>query len=136
MPKSILIDINVILDVLIKRSGYKASVAVIALTENDNFGLWISAHSLTTLAYLLEKDGQPRVVVLKTINWALEAFETVPISADLLKAAAASKMQDFEDAVMEQAALACKASVIVTRNIRDYKLSSVAALTPEQFLQS
>ena len=43
-------------------------------------------------------------------------------------------MPDFEDALQAAAAVACKAQVIITRNVRDFKKSPVPAMTPEQFV--
>jgi len=43
-------------------------------------------------------------------------------------------MPDFEDALQAAAARACGASVIITRNEKDFLASPVAAMTPEAFL--
>ncbi len=43
-------------------------------------------------------------------------------------------MKDFEDALQCAAALACGADVIVTRNLEDYQLSPINAVTPTQIL--
>ncbi len=44
-------------------------------------------------------------------------------------------MSDFDDALQVAAAMACGASVIVTRNERDFKSSPVPALNPETFMR-
>ncbi len=43
-------------------------------------------------------------------------------------------MKDYEDAVMVQTALRIGADCIVTRNLKDYKLSSFPVYSPEQFI--
>lgn len=44
-------------------------------------------------------------------------------------------MKDFEDALQCAAAITCGADVIVTRNIEDYQLSPINAVTPKQILE-
>ncbi|HTE22687.1 MAG TPA: PIN domain-containing protein [Candidatus Limnocylindria bacterium] len=45
MPKNILIDLNVILDVLLERKSFEASLGILRLSERDAYQLYISAHS-------------------------------------------------------------------------------------------
>ncbi len=43
-------------------------------------------------------------------------------------------MTDFEDAVQAFCAKTAGAKIIITRNIQDYRLSPVKAVTPKEFL--
>ena len=43
-------------------------------------------------------------------------------------------MRDYEDVIMVQTASRTGADCIVTRNLKDYKLSSLPVFSPEQFL--
>jgi predicted nucleic acid-binding protein len=135
MLKNILIDLNIILDVLLERSGFEASRDIIQLGEADGHTLFISAHIVTTFAYLLENAKVPKNQIAQHIDWLLQTSAVVPVDATLLQAALKSRIDDYEDAVVEAAAVACKASVIITRNIKDFKFSTVQALVPEAFLQ-
>ncbi len=135
MQKSILIDINVILDVFLERPGFEASRDVLLAGERGEYVLSLSAHSVTTLAYLLESSKVPKSVVTKHIAWILQVFEIVSVDQQILQAALRSKVQDYEDAVVEQSAAICGAAAVITRNTSDFRLSMVPALTPEQFLQ-
>ena len=45
-----------------------------------------------------------------------------------------STMKDYEDAIMVQTALRIGADCIVTRNLKDYKLSTLPVFSPEEFL--
>ena len=89
---------------------------------------------VTTFAYLLEYAKVPEVEIRRQVGWLLETFTVVATTDIVLKDAVASKSRDYEDAVVEQAAIAARASVIVTRNITDFKTSAVPAVTPELFL--
>jgi len=134
MPKNILIDLNVILDLLLDRKGSDASKTVLELSAHDSNHLYISAHIVTTFAYLLEEFNVPISLIQHHINWLIETFTVVPVDSTLLKRALKSRIIDYEDAVIEQAAIACGATVIITRNVKDFKASSLPALKPEEYL--
>lgn len=136
MPKNIVVDLNIILDVLLKREGFEASKEVLLLHEMSGNTLYISTHMVTTFAYLLENSGLPHEKVLYYVEWLIEVFSIIPTNHEILQSALKSSVHDFEDAVVEQSALACNASVIVTRNIKDYVKSIVPAATPEKLLAS
>ncbi len=135
MPKNILIDLNVIVDVLLEREGFESSRNVLELSEVGSHRLYISAHMVTTFAYILEEAKVPRSEILRHIEWLLQMFIIVPVDKALLQAALKSRINDYEDAVVEQAAIICNASAIVTRNIKDFKTGSVWVLTPEEYFQ-
>jgi predicted nucleic acid-binding protein len=134
MPKNILVDLNVILDVLLERRGHQASQIILELQQTTSHIIFISGHMVTTLAYLLEHAKVPQAEIRRQIDWLLQTFSVIPTSDEILKQAIESQITDYEDAVIEQAALACKASLIVTRNIKDFKQSVVSATTPESFV--
>lgn len=133
-PRSILVDLNVILDVLLERPGYPKSSQVLELGEGGGCTLFVSAHAVTTLVYLLEHAKVPRPNAQAHVRWLLDVFKVVGIDHALLRTALNSGLKDYEDAVVEGAAVACGARKIVTRNIKDFKGSLVAAVTPSQLL--
>jgi predicted nucleic-acid-binding protein len=135
MPTNILIDLNVILDVFLERNGFKASSDVIQLGEAGDHSLYISAHIVSTFAYLLENAKVPRRKILEHIDWILRTFTVVPVDSRLLTLALKSNIADFEDAIIEQAAQVSDCSLIITRNIKDFKASIVEAILPEQLLR-
>ena len=61
-------------------------------------------------------------------------FDVVDLKASDLKNAAAMLTSDYEDAIQMCQAARIHAEHIVTRNIRDFKESSVQALTPAELL--
>lgn len=135
MQTSILIDLNIIIDVFLRRSQYEASLAVLKLRENKGYDLLVSAHMITTMAYLMEHAKVPRTKQLDYLNWTLETFRVIATDVRLLKAASIkSQVQDYEDAVVERAAIQGGAEAIITRNTRDFKDSQVRAFTPEVYL--
>jgi hypothetical protein len=64
----------------------------------------------------------------------LSIFEVAPVNRPVLEQALLSKISDFEDAVLEQAAMLVHADAITTRNIRDLKNSKISVLDPSELL--
>jgi predicted nucleic acid-binding protein len=134
MPKNILIDLNVIVDVLLQRKGFKESLIVLELGESGSRRLYISAHMVTTFAYVLEEAKVLRPEIVRHLDWLLRSFTVVPINDDLLKKALKSRIHDYEDAVVEQAAISCSAAAIITRNVKDFKASAIRVVNPEEYV--
>jgi predicted nucleic-acid-binding protein len=135
MQEDILIDLNVILDVLLERNGVEASQQILELNELRNYKLHISAHFVTTFAYLLGEATVPTKEIQDHIKWLIETFNVVPVDNLVLKNALRSHIKDYEDAVVEQTAILCKASTIITRNVKDFNASAISALKPEDYLK-
>jgi predicted nucleic acid-binding protein len=134
MQENILLDLNVVLDVLLARNDFESSRAILELSENGSYGLFISAHIVTTFAYLLENAKVAKPEILRQLEWLLVTFQVVPVDATLLNVALNSRVTDYEDAVIESAAISCSAAVIITSNIKDFRTSVIRALTPREYL--
>ena len=129
----LLIDINVLLDVALRRPGAAASARLLAQCGRQHEA-WLAWHSVATLAYLIERQESAissRDFIRSVLVWADVAKTGRP---DAL-AALDLPMQDFEDALQVAAAMACGAQFIVTRNVRDFTTSPVPALNPDSFLR-
>lgn len=128
----LLLDINVWLDPVFRRPGELASSALIA-SCGEHCELWLAWHSLATLAYLIER--QDSAAAARSLIGDLLTFAKVAPTthADALSALS-WPMPDYEDALQAAAAVACGASWIITRNLRDFTASPVPALTPEAFM--
>ena len=131
MRKNILVDLNVILDVLLERSGYQSSQVVL---ESSLHTIFISGHIVTTFAYLLENAKVPSEEIKRNIDWLLNTFIVVATTDKILNKALKSDIADFEDAVIKQAAINCEAETIITRNVKDFAESTIPAVTPEEFI--
>ena len=59
-----------------------------------------------------------------------------PIGAKELDLALLSDMKDFEDAVQYYSAINTNASVIITRNIKDFKKSAIPVMNAEEYIKS
>ncbi len=66
----------------------------------------------------------------------LTVFGVAPVTRVALEAAIASPIEDFEDAVLHEAAVRAGADCIVTRNTADFRLANLPVYTPAQAVQA
>lgn len=64
-----------------------------------------------------------------------QLVEILPTDDSIIKSALDADIKDFEDAVQYNTALAGNATVIITRNPKDFNKSTVPIYTPSEFLQ-
>ena len=128
------IDTNIILDVLCNRKGFvEDSSKIWKMCETNRIEGYISALSVPNIVYILRKELDPEKT-MEIIQKLTLIFDVVDLKASDLKNAAAMLTSDYEDAIQMCQAARIHADHIVTRNIRDFKESSVQALTPAELL--
>ncbi len=129
-----MVDTNVVLDVLLDRAPFAGdSTAIFDRVERGVIVGLLCATTITTLAYLTAKSAG-KAQATRHIRQLLSLFEVAPVTRAVLDAALASKVSDFEDAVLAEAALLAGTQAIITRNLRDFAHSPVRAHTPAQWL--
>lgn len=131
--KKILIDINVIMDVAIKRKDFKSSQKVINHCTKGRIEGYVCSHEITTLSYLLQR-AYNRQQANEFIKKIIDIFLILPSTGAILKSALDSKINDYEDAVIEVTGLKNDIDFIITRNIKDFNNSRIVSLSPEDFL--
>ena len=130
-----LIDTNIILDVFCKRPDfYEDSAKVFKLCEVKRISGVISALSIPNIMYILRKELDAKKTKEILDNLSL-IFSISDLKADDLKKAADMGFKDYEDAVQSACAARIKANYIITRNIRDFTMSKVAAIKPTELLK-
>jgi predicted nucleic acid-binding protein len=133
--KKVLVDINILLDCLNQRNYYHAAAGLIDACEAGTLDGFLGAHEITTLSYFLNKSYKDKTQVKEILTAILDIFSVVPADESILRAALASNITDFEDAVLACSAEKVPAAYIITRNISDFKNSPIPAVTPEIFLE-
>lgn len=135
MKSSVLVDLNVILDVLENREPWVRDAAkTCAVCGSGRVVGYVPAHALTTIYYIVRKRGG-KALADKAIDWVLSLFKVAPSDAMVFKKARESAIDDYEDAVVAASALAVNCTHVVTRNVLHFKFSPVPAVTPEEFVK-
>ena len=125
---SILIDTDILIDVALDRKPFSEAACQLidALQTRPRFG-HVAWHSLSNLFYLVS----PKLGGKSSRQFIMDLLGFIEVAATSTQDAMQAltlKMNDFEDAMQVAAALACKAEVIVTRNLKHYKNSPISAM--------
>lgn len=134
LHKKVFLDINVILDVLLKRDKlYKAPAIIFRIVENEKLQGFISALSFPTLFYILAKelDRDKAVNLLSKIRII---FNVARVDEKIIDKSLVSAFKDFEDAVQYYSCLSTKSDYFITRNVKDYKTTIIPVISPEEFV--
>jgi len=127
----VLLDTNIIVDVISKRSGYEDSLQIFRYCELGLVQAFVSATTITDIMYILRKQIAPHEV-----RNAMEILFLIVDIASVTKGdvmyALSSSMKDFEDAVQVACAKRNGANYIITRNLKDFTHTDVTALAPQE----
>lgn len=129
----VFVDNDVILDVLLQRKKFKASLKVFELIEEGKIKGFTSAVIFTNTFYILSKKiGRSSAkITLAKLNLLLNISE---IDQKIVDMAIASDFLDFEDGIQYFCALNAKLDSIVTRNKSDYKNAKIPVYLPEELI--
>jgi predicted nucleic acid-binding protein len=137
MPDRLLIDQNVMLDVLLERMPhFTESALVVELIAEDHVEGFVSGASVDTMAYLLAThhtsariNGILRFVRLK--------FKIAPVTESIIDDSLAAGWNDVEDSIVYQSAKSAGCTVVITRNVKDFKTKGSdgpLVMTPKEYL--
>ena len=127
----ILLDCDVLLDQLLRREPFLAdSERIFNACEAGKIHGAIAWHSLAN-AYYVADDGKK---ALKFFEDLLSFVEVAGGNTEMALEAIRSGFSDFEDALQSACAKHFDADFIVTRNVKDYKLSPITAISPADFI--
>jgi predicted nucleic acid-binding protein len=132
---NILLDTNIVLDVLLKRSPfYIEALKIFELAEAGKINGFISATAFTDIYYLVRKAVGNKNVQ-KILRQLTTIFTILAVSEPEILHALDLQWKDFEDAVQYTIALSAQMDGIVSRNKQDYRDSKVPLYEPAEFLQ-
>jgi predicted nucleic acid-binding protein len=129
-------DTNVPLDGYYGRAGALASNQALLACQRGTHDGWIAWHTLSNAYYLVRGHSKSNSTAIHFIADLLEWVEVARTDRADAWSATTSRIRDFEDALQIAAAEACKADLIITRNVGDFKMANISVMTPEDFLAS
>jgi predicted nucleic acid-binding protein len=128
--KTLLLDLNVILDVILdRRPDADAAAALWSAIESGQGRGLIPAHGITTIFYLLEK-ARGGVFARKGVERLISVFGVAPVNEAVVRRALAFAWADFEDAVCAAAAESSGCEAIVTRDPRGFPDAPLPVVDP------
>ena len=131
----VLLDTNIVLDVLMDRLPYSDdAVELFSRVEDGTVIGYLCATTITTVFYLAAKTvGTARAQ--EEIGKLLSLFEVAPVNRHVLESALVLDFNDFEDAVVHEAACHVGADAIVTRNQKDFKKSRISVYSSVEIIK-
>jgi predicted nucleic acid-binding protein len=131
----ILLDTNIVLDVLMDRLPYSDTATVLfSKVEDGTIIGYLCCTTITTVFYLASKTvGAARAH--EEIKKLLSLFEVAPVNRHVLESALELDFNDFEDAVIHEAACHIGVDAIVTRNQKDFKKSRISVYSSEEMVK-
>ena len=132
----VLVDTCVIIDALQSRVPFAQEAQKIFIySANKQFEGYITAKSVTDIYYLthrlLHSDAEPRKILSKLFT----LFQLLDTTSLDCRKAISSEISDYEDAIMVETAIRSEMDCIVTRNVKDYRKSTVKVYEPSEFLK-
>lgn len=130
----VFLDSDVILDYLTARDYFLSETKVIMdMGFKKEINLYTSALIISDIHYFISKVENSKQSMIK-IGKLLQFIKVTNVGEKEIMEALKSKFKDFEDGIQNFSAINSKLDIIITRNIKDFKHSDLAVLTPKEFL--
>jgi len=135
--KKVLIDTDVILDLFFDREPFSEDAAkVLSLCESREITGFITSVIISNVYYLLRRSSTHEKVIEK-LTQLMTITEVLTTDKDVILKALNSNFRDFEVPLQNYSAeFNGHIDVILTRNIKDYKNSSLGIMTPGNYLKT
>lgn len=129
----VFLDTNVLIDFMAERPGFPAAAALFELASNGELELTYSALTVANAFYILRKQYTD-IELAEAFEMQQSAVSICGVSSQDVRKALKERWSDGEDAIQYHSALSSQADVILTHNTNDFQCSSLAVMTPEDFL--
>jgi predicted nucleic acid-binding protein len=132
----IFVDSDVILDLLAKREPYYVYAAkLFTLIDQQKVTAFTSPIVFANLHYLLKKMTSNKAA-LKSLRKLKTFINVLPADERVIEQSLNSEFSDFEDAIQYFTSANNGISVLITRNVKDYKKSKISITTAEEFIKT
>ena len=138
-------DTNIITEFLEKRLQFEAVASILSL-PSDKYQLYLSEGGFYTITFLMDRQLRHQEIYnperleisRKGLLRILSTFKITSAGSEGLEQGVIDEnFKDLEDSYQYQAALRCKADILLTINIKDFRdadKSNIQILTPENFV--
>ena len=134
--KHLFLDSDILLDWLLKSEPFSSyTKTLVNESISRNFKVSTSTLVIANINYIVANRTSISNA-RQNIKMLVNLINILPFESDIINLAIVSNFADFEDSVQYHIALKYNCDVIVTRNIKDYKHSTIPVLTAEQFLRT
>lgn len=135
--KRILIDSDVILDAFFDRKPFaEFSSSILKMCEKGTMKGFLTPLIYSNVYYIL-RQTTPHEKVIEKLKQLLQITDILTMNKIVVERALHSEFKDFEDSLQNFTAINDGTiDIIITRNLKDYKKSELAVMTPETYIKS
>ena len=136
MEYKIFVDSDVVIDFFTDREPHvNPASEIFELNEQGMLKIYLSAVSINNIYYIVRKFlGHKKTI--DVIELLTEMTEIIGTTKSEIIQALKNDFSDYEDSVQYSSALTIQGiNAIITRNIKYYKNSKIAVMTPLNFLK-
>jgi predicted nucleic acid-binding protein len=131
----VFVDTDIVLDLLGNRKPFcRHAAELFSIADRSEITIFVSSLSFSNLNYILSKQyssNQARKILMK-----FKTLVTVlSVSDKVVELALLSDFKDFENALQYFTALENGVTLLLTRNLKDYKTAGIPIMTAEQYLK-
>jgi predicted nucleic acid-binding protein len=133
----ILIDTDVILDFFFDRQPFAENASkIFSLCESKEIKGFLTPVIVSNVYYLLRQTAKHEKVIEK-LKLLVSITEILVMNKDVILQALNSDFKDFEDALQNYSAeLDNEIDLMITSNLKDFKNSKLAVMTPDNYIKS
>jgi predicted nucleic acid-binding protein len=130
----VFVDTDICIDLLSGRKPFNATAEkLFSLADTGKIKVCVSSLSFANIDYVLRSqysgsNSRQIIAKFKTL------VSVLSVDSKTIDLAIASDFSDFEDAIQYYSAIENGITLLLTRNIKDYKKSTIKVMTPETFL--
>lgn len=136
MASKLFIDSDVVIDFFTDREPHANPASeLFELNEKGEVQLHLSAVSINNIYYIVRRYlGHKKT--LEVVEALVDMTETIGTTRKEIIQALKNDFKDYEDSVQYSSALTIDGiEAIITRNVKDYRNSKIAVMTPLSYLQ-
>jgi predicted nucleic acid-binding protein len=136
MEYKVFVDSDVVIDFFTDREPHANPASeLFELNEQGIIKMYISAVSINNIYYIVRRFlGHKKTI--EVVETLIEMTEIIGTTKNEIVQALKNDFSDYEDSVQYSSALNIKdLKTIITRNTKEYRNSSIAVMTPLNFLK-
>lgn len=131
----ILVDTNIVLDLLAERKNFIVETQeLFTLSDKNEVKLYVSSLTFANTYYILSQQMK-----MNNVRKVLRKFkilvEVLPMDDKIIDLSLESDFKDFEDAIQYYTAIENDISIIITRNLKDFKTAKIPVLTAKNYTE-
>ncbi len=132
----ILVDTNIVIDLLANRPEFVSEAQkLFTLADKKKVKLYVSSLTIANTHYILSQ-GLKIENTRKILRKFKVLIEVLPMDDKIIDLSLDSDFKDYEDAIQYHTALENDIEIIITRNLKDFKQSTIPVLSAREYLKS